>query len=163
MHLLLARKGYPSYTERTVSLNFYMKNASGEEEWRHDTNAVPICYVCFWHSKKGRWTKCSLILMWVFDAEGQNSRHLGRDLSRMMGRSFCSCTGLSHVFLSSVLRMPLSSFCHVPLICSVIIFHFHVTFATPFFFFYFCLSSLPTSPIFLTCICLTASLFRVTL
>jgi hypothetical protein len=88
-----------------------------------------------------------LILMWAFDAEGQNSRHLGCDLSRMMGYLFCSCIGLSHVFLSSVLLMPLSSFCHVPLICSIIIFHFHVIFATPlsYYLFHFRLSVFPSS------------------
>jgi len=84
--------------------------------------------------------------MWVFVAEGQNSRHLGCDLLRMMGCLFCSCIGLSHVFLSSFLLMPLSSFCHVPLICSVIIFHFHVTFATPlsYYLFHLCLSVFPS-------------------
>ena len=47
----------------------------------------------------------------------------------------------------------LSPFCHVPLICSAIIFHFHVTVATPlsYFLYHFCLSSLPSLPIFFIC------------
>lgn len=91
--------------------------------------------------------------MWVFDAEGQNNTHLGCDLSRMMGCLFCSFIGLSHLFLSSVLLMPLSPFCLVPLICSVIIFHFHVTVTTPLSYFitFVYLSSLPSLPNFFIC------------
>ena len=92
--------------------------------------------------------------MRVFYAEGQNSRHIGCDLSRMMGCLFCSFIGLSHLFLSSLLLMPLSPFCHVPLICSVIIVHFHVLVATPlsYFLYPFCISVfLPSLPIFFIC------------
>ena len=64
------------------------------------------------------------------------------------GCVFCSLIGLSHLFLSSVLCMPLSSFCHVRLICCVIIFHSHVTVATPisYYLFHFCLSVFRTIP-----------------
>lgn len=65
----------------------------------------PNYYVCFYTQNRVGVVvnKSSVILMWFFDAEGQNNTHLGCDLSKMMGCLFCSLIGLSHLFLSSVL------------------------------------------------------------
>lgn len=109
--------------------------------------------------------------MWVFDAEGQNSTHLGCDLSRMMGCLFCSVIGSLHLFVSSVLLMPLSPFlpcpsylfcnyfplscfnCHTPFLLPLSLLSICLPYHPfPFFFIYHLIVSLlplPTLPIFM--------------